>query len=77
MNHPALQRKETLDEPGYRENYRSNNTERDGSELVVSDVAAYPSSKHASVSDKKRHHHHHHHHHNSPEWKQSQSHHRY
>ncbi|XP_043664051.1 uncharacterized protein LOC122627181 isoform X1 [Vespula pensylvanica] len=77
MNHPALQRKETLDEPGYRENYRSNNTERDGSELVVSDVAAYPSSKHASVSDKKRHHHHHHHHHNSPEWRQSQSHHRY
>ncbi|XP_046837040.1 uncharacterized protein LOC124432279 isoform X2 [Vespa crabro] len=77
INHPALQRKETLDEPGYRENYRGNNTERDGSELVVSDVAAYPSSKHASVSDKKRHHHHHHHHHNSPEWKQSQSHHRY
>ncbi|KAI4491485.1 hypothetical protein M0804_002877 [Polistes exclamans] len=79
MNHPALQRKETLDEPGYRENYRGNNTERDGSELVVSDVAAYPSSKHASVSDKKRHHHHHHHHHNNstPEWRQSQSHHRY
>ncbi|XP_015174551.1 PREDICTED: uncharacterized protein LOC107065407 isoform X1 [Polistes dominula] len=79
MNHPALQRKETLDEPGYRENFRGNNTERDGSELVVSDVAAYPSSKHASVSDKKRHHHHHHHHHNNstPEWRQSQSHHRY
>ncbi|KAG5328387.1 SVEP1 protein, partial [Acromyrmex heyeri] len=77
--HPPLRRKETLDEPGYRENFRGNNTERDGSELVVSDVAAYPSSKHASVSDKKRHHHHHHHHHGSatPEWRQSQSHHRY
>ncbi|XP_036138275.1 uncharacterized protein LOC105839437 isoform X2 [Monomorium pharaonis] len=77
--HPPLRRKETLDEPGYRENFRGNNTERDGSELVVSDVAAYPSSKHASVSDKKRHHHHHHHHHGSatPDWRQSQSHHRY
>lgn len=77
--HPPLRRKETLDEPGYRENFRANNTERDGSELVVSDVAAYPSSKHASVSDKKRHHHHHHHHHGSatPDWRQSQSHHRY
>ncbi|KAG7189470.1 hypothetical protein KM043_017165 [Ampulex compressa] len=76
-NHPPLRRKETLDEPGYRENYRGNNTERDGSELVVSDVAAYPSSKHASISDKKRHHHHHHHHHgnSTPEWRQS--HHRY
>ncbi|XP_066600223.1 uncharacterized protein [Prorops nasuta] len=79
MIHPPLRRKETLDEPGYRENYRGNNTERDGSELVVSDVAAYPSSKHASVSDKKRHHHHHHHHHgnSTSEWRQSQSHHRY
>ncbi|XP_020284690.1 uncharacterized protein LOC109855186 isoform X2 [Pseudomyrmex gracilis] len=79
-SHPPLRRKETLDEPGYRENFRSNNnTERDGSELVVSDVAAYPSSKHASVSDKKRHHHHHHHHHGSgtPDWRQSQPHHRY
>ncbi|XP_014487109.1 PREDICTED: uncharacterized protein LOC106750941 [Dinoponera quadriceps] len=78
--HPPLRRKETLDEPGYRENFRTgNNTERDGSELVVSDVAAYPSSKHASISDKKRHHHHHHHHHGSatPDWRQSQSHHRY
>ncbi|XP_011149089.1 uncharacterized protein LOC105188998 [Harpegnathos saltator] len=77
--HPPLRRKETLDEPGYRENFRGNNTERDGSELVVSDVAAYPSSKHASISDKKRHHHHHHHHHGSatPDWRQSQSHHRY
>ncbi|XP_011697976.1 PREDICTED: uncharacterized protein LOC105455954 [Wasmannia auropunctata] len=77
--HPPLRRKETLDEPGYRENFRGNNTERDGSELVVSDVAAYPSNKHASVSDKKRHHHHHHHHHGSatPDWRQSQSHHRY
>ncbi|XP_011168469.2 CUB and sushi domain-containing protein 3 [Solenopsis invicta] len=77
--HPPLRRKETLDEPGYRENFRGNNTERDGSELVVSDVAAYPSSKHASVSDKKRHHHHHHHHHGNatPDWRQSQSHHRY
>ncbi|XP_011631815.1 uncharacterized protein LOC105423669 [Pogonomyrmex barbatus] len=77
--HPPLRRKETLDEPGYRENFRGNNTERDGSELVVSDVAAYPSSKHASVSDKKRHHHHHHHHHGSatPDWRQSQSHHKY
>ncbi|XP_031831619.2 uncharacterized protein LOC116426602 isoform X1 [Nomia melanderi] len=79
--HPPLRRKETLDEPGYRENYRgsNNNTERDGSELVVSDVATYPSSKHASISDKKRHHHHHHHHHgnSTPEWRQSQSHHRY
>lgn len=78
-NHPPLRRKETLDEPGYRENFRGNNTERDGSELVVSDVAAYPSSKHASISDKKRHHHHHHHHHGSamPDWRLSQSHHRY
>ncbi|CAL7935880.1 unnamed protein product [Xylocopa violacea] len=79
-NHPPLRRKETLDEPGYRENYRgNNNTERDGSELVVSDVATYPSNKHASISDKKRHHHHHHHHHgnSTPEWRQSQSHHRY
>lgn len=78
-NHPPLRRKETLDEPGYRENYRGNNTERDGSELVVSDVATYPTSKHASISDKKRHHHHHHHHHgnSTPEWRQSQSHHRY
>ncbi|KOX68875.1 Sushi, von Willebrand factor type A, EGF and pentraxin domain-containing protein 1 [Melipona quadrifasciata] len=78
-NHPPLRRKETLDEPGYRENYRGNNTERDGSELVVSDVATYPSNKHASISDKKRHHHHHHHHHgnSTPEWRQSQSHHRY
>ncbi|XP_076248617.1 uncharacterized protein LOC143188304 [Calliopsis andreniformis] len=78
-SHPPLRRKETLDEPGYRENYRGNNTERDGSELVVSDVATYPSSKHASISDKKRHHHHHHHHHgnSTPEWRQSQSHHRY
>ncbi|KMR01391.1 von willebrand factor type egf and pentraxin domain-containing protein 1 [Lasius niger] len=80
-SHPPLRRKETLDEPGYRENFRgnSNNTERDGSELVVSDVAAYPSSKHASISDKKRHHHHHHHHHGNatPDWRQSQSHHRY
>ncbi|XP_012256833.2 uncharacterized protein LOC105686509 isoform X2 [Athalia rosae] len=78
-NHAPLRRKETLDEPGYRENFRGNNTERDGSELVVSDVAAYPSSKHASVSDKKRHHHHHHHHHGSatPEWRQPQSQHRY
>ncbi|XP_054000560.1 uncharacterized protein LOC128888007 [Hylaeus anthracinus] len=77
--HPPLRRKETLDEPGYRENYRGNNTERDGSELVVSDVATYPSSKHASISEKKRHHHHHHHHHgnSTPEWRQSQSHHRY
>ncbi|XP_076289244.1 uncharacterized protein LOC143213361 [Lasioglossum baleicum] len=79
--HPPLRRKETLDEPGYRENYRgnNNNTERDGSELVVSDVATYPSSKQASISDKKRHHHHHHHHHgnSTPEWRQSQSHHRY
>lgn len=76
-SHPPLRRKETLDEPGYRENFRGNNTERDGSELVVSDVAAYPSSKHASISDKKRHHHHHHHHHGSatPDWRQS--HHRY
>ncbi|XP_072766739.1 uncharacterized protein [Anoplolepis gracilipes] len=79
-SHPPLRRKETLDEPGYRENFRgNNNTERDGSELVVSDVAAYPSSKHASISDKKRHHHHHHHHHGNatPDWRQSQSHHRY
>ncbi|XP_003691067.1 uncharacterized protein LOC100863755 isoform X1 [Apis florea] len=78
-NHPPLRRKETLDEPGYRENYRGNNTERDGSELVVSDVATYPTNKHASISDKKRHHHHHHHHHgnSTPEWRQSQSHHRY
>ncbi|XP_025268919.1 uncharacterized protein LOC105248915 isoform X2 [Camponotus floridanus] len=79
-SHPPLHRKETLDEPGYRENFRgNNNTERDGSELVVSDVAAYPSSKHASISDKKRHHHHHHHHHGNatPDWRQSQSHHRY
>ncbi|XP_060831593.1 uncharacterized protein LOC132915827 [Bombus pascuorum] len=78
-NHPPLRRKETLDEPGYRENYRGNNTKRDGSELVVSDVATYPSNKHASISDKKRHHHHHHHHHgnSTPEWRQSQSHHRY
>lgn len=76
-NHAPLRRKETLDEPGYRENYRGSNTERDGSELVVSDVAAYPSSKQASMSDKKRHHHHHHHHHGTPEWRQSQSHHRY
>ncbi|KZC05020.1 Sushi, von Willebrand factor type A, EGF and pentraxin domain-containing protein 1, partial [Dufourea novaeangliae] len=77
--HPPLRRKETLDEPGYRENYRGNNTERDGSELVVSDVATYPSNKHASISDKKRHHHHHHHHHDNstPEWRPSQSHHRY
>ncbi|XP_012146023.1 uncharacterized protein LOC100880537 isoform X1 [Megachile rotundata] len=78
-NHPPLRRKETLDEPGYRENYRGNNTERDGSELVVSDVATFSSNKHASISDKKRHHHHHHHHHgnSTPEWRQSQSHHRY
>lgn len=81
-NHAPLRRKETLDEPGYRENFRSNNnsssnTERDGSELVVSDVAAFPAGKPASVSDKKRHHHHHHHHHPTTEWRQSQSHHRY
>ncbi|XP_015607067.1 uncharacterized protein LOC107273415 [Cephus cinctus] len=78
-NHSPLRRKETLDEPGYRENYRGNNTERDESELVVSDVAAYPSGKHASVADKKRHHHHHHHHHGntSSDWRQSQPHHRY
>lgn len=76
-NHAPLRRKETLDEPGYRENFRGSNTERDGSELVVSDVAAYPASKQASMSDKKRHHHHHHHHHGTPEWRQSQTHHRY
>ncbi|XP_012279184.1 uncharacterized protein LOC105699061 [Orussus abietinus] len=80
-NHAPLRRKETLDEPGYRENYRPGTTERDGSELVVSDVAAYPASKHASVSDKKRHHHHHHHHHHgngtASEWRQTQTHQRY
>ena len=86
-----IRRKETLDEPGYRDNYRShsnnnnnnstnnnnnnNNTERDGSELVVNDVAAYLSGKPNSANDKKRHHHHHHHHHPSSE--RRQSHHRY
>ncbi|XP_008217342.2 uncharacterized protein LOC100121422 [Nasonia vitripennis] len=77
-NHAPLRRKETLDEPGYRDNYRngSANMERDGSELVVSDVAAYASKSNGSANpDKKRHHHHHHHHHSSSY--QSQSHHRY
>ncbi|XP_011495299.1 PREDICTED: uncharacterized protein LOC105360178 [Ceratosolen solmsi marchali] len=78
-NHAALRRKETLDEPSYRDNYRSGtvngSVERDGSELVVSDVAAYAAKSNGTGPDKKRHHHHHHHHH--PTYQQSQSHHRY
>ena len=80
-NHTPLRRKETLDEPGYRENSRGNNqTEREAtSDLPANENSAYPASKHTSVIEKKRHHHHHHHHHGNatPEWRQSQSHHRY
>lgn len=50
-NHSPLRRKETIDEPPYRNGERH----RDGSEMVVSDAAAYK-------GEKKRHHHHHHHH---------------
>ncbi|KAJ1523628.1 hypothetical protein ONE63_001471 [Megalurothrips usitatus] len=60
--HAQLRRKETMDEPhhGYRQGVR------DGSELVVTDVAAaYPAVKPSAIAaaEKKRHHHHHHHHH--------------
>lgn len=48
-HHSPLRRKETMDTERHRE----------GSELVVSDVAAYPPR---GQSEKKRHHHHHHHH---------------
>ncbi|XP_049828263.1 uncharacterized protein LOC126267256 isoform X1 [Schistocerca gregaria] len=55
--HDPLRRKETLDEPtGYREGLR------DGSELVVTDVAPKPSAVAAAAAEKRRHHHHHHHH---------------
>ncbi|CAG5081383.1 Protein of unknown function [Cotesia congregata] len=67
---PPLRRKETLDDPNYRDNYRGN----DNSNSTADDNTGI---KH---SDKKRHHHHHHHHHGSTtnsEWRQSQSHHRY
>ncbi|XP_058790737.1 uncharacterized protein LOC131663955 [Phymastichus coffea] len=70
VSHSALRRKETLDEPGYRDNYRN---ERDGSELVVSDAYKSNGNAHAANADKKRHHHHHHHHHSNYQ----QSHHRY
>ncbi|KAH0535651.1 hypothetical protein KQX54_017947 [Cotesia glomerata] len=66
---PPLRRKDTLDDPNYRDNYRGN----DNSNSTTDDTG----NKH---SDKKRHHHHHHHHHGSTtnsEWRQSQSHHRY
>ena len=60
--HAALRRKETMDEPT---GYRSQGL-RDGSELVVTDVAAaYPGAVKPSAiaaAEKKRHHHHHHHH---------------
>lgn len=72
-NHAPLRRKETLDEPGYRDNYRNGSVERDGSELVVSDYASKANG--SANHDKKRHHHHHHHHHSQSY--QSQSHHRY
>ncbi|XP_052129856.1 uncharacterized protein LOC113208025 [Frankliniella occidentalis] len=63
--HAALRRKETMDEPHHA--YRAGM--RDGSELVVTDVAAAyngqvgvkPSA--IAAAEKKRHHHHHHHHH--------------
>ncbi|XP_015116058.1 uncharacterized protein LOC107040475 [Diachasma alloeum] len=70
-NHPPLRRKETLDEPSYRDNYRGDNVSE-----VGENGNGFAASKHAG--DKKRHHHHHHHHHGSAnEWRQSQSHHRY
>ncbi|KAK0076432.1 hypothetical protein PV325_003277 [Microctonus aethiopoides] len=73
VHHPPLKRKETLDEPSYRDNYRNSDHPLD-----VGDAAALATNKH--TNDKKRHHHHHHHHHHhgngTPEWRQSQSHHR-
>ncbi|XP_011313896.1 uncharacterized protein [Fopius arisanus] len=70
-NHPPLRRKETLDEPSYRDNYRGENAPE-----VDENANGFSGSKH--TGDKKRHHHHHHHHHSSGnEWRQSQSHHRY
>lgn len=65
-HHAALRRKETMDEPhhGYRGGLGQGM--RDGSELVVTDVAAYPNGIKPSAiaaAEKKRHHHHHHHHH--------------
>lgn len=62
LNHSPLKRRETLDDPiSYRNAHHrvSNEGMRDGSELVISDVAAYPPR---GQHDKRRHHHHHHHH---------------
>lgn len=70
---PPLRRKETMDEPmGYNpKGHRMGEGMRDGSELVVSDVAAI---KPSAVADKKRHHHHHHHHVGSKEdWRHGHS----
>lgn len=47
-----------MDEP-----YRNSERHREGSEMVVSDTAAYNGNK---PSEKKRHHHHHHHHDGRP-----------
>ncbi|XP_034943551.1 uncharacterized protein [Chelonus insularis] len=71
-NHHPLRRKETLDDPAFRDNYRHPDNTSD-----LGDVTGLSGKQH--VSDKKRHHHHHHHHHgnSTPEWRQSQSHHRY
>ncbi|XP_034231710.1 uncharacterized protein LOC117639872 [Thrips palmi] len=70
--HAALRRKETMDEPhhAYRQAMGQGLGQgmRDGSELVVTDVAAvYPQGgvkpSAIAAAEKKRHHHHHHHHH--------------
>ncbi|XP_057333531.1 uncharacterized protein LOC130672805 isoform X1 [Microplitis mediator] len=71
---PPLRRKDTLDDPNYRDNYRGNENNNTGGD----DPSAFAGNKHSN--DKKRHHHHHHHHHGSTtnsEWRQSQTHHRY
>ncbi|KAK6627500.1 hypothetical protein RUM44_009978 [Polyplax serrata] len=72
---PSLRRThgDTLNEPmGYGpKSRRMSDGMRDGSEIVINEVA---SIKPSSVADKKRHHHHHHHHSASKdEWRQGQS----
>lgn len=84
-NHTPLRRKETLDEPGYRENYRPGND--NASELISESMNKQDKNNNNSSNsnginnNKKRHHHHHHHHHQhgngGAEWRQAQSHNRY
>lgn len=69
----SSRRNETSNDPmGYGpKGHRMSDGMRDGSEIVVNEVA---SIKPSALADKKRHHHHHHHHSGSKDnWRQGQS----